>query len=52
MEGQSSLRNKQNLAREFCIAAGEFSDLQCQMNILEESVFFYIGNSNLGVFRY
>ena len=52
MEGQSYLRNKQNLAGEFCIAAGEFSDLKCQMNILEDSVFFHIGNSYLGVFRY
>ena len=26
MEGQSSLRNKQNLAKEFCVVAGEFSD--------------------------
>ena len=28
--------NEQNLAGEFCVVAGEFSDLRCLMNTLQE----------------
>ena len=34
MDAQSSLRKKADLSREFCVVAGEFSDLQCQMKTL------------------
>ena len=37
MERQSSLRNKQNLASEFCVVAREFSELRCLMNTLDYS---------------
>lgn len=32
--GKALSENKKTLTREFCVAAGEFSDLQCLMYIL------------------
>ena len=33
-KGKALSRNKQNLAGEFCVVSGEFSDLRCLMNTL------------------
>jgi len=33
-KGKALSGNKQNLAGEFCVVSGEFSDLQCLMNTL------------------
>ena len=39
-KGKALSRNKQNLAGEFCVVSGEFSDLRCLMNTLVYVLWF------------
>ena len=46
-KGKALSANKQNLAREFCVVAGEFSDLHCLVNTLLISFINELSLTNL-----